>query len=149
MKINARPWSKLQKRLYNLISDDINLQIQCVVYKMNSNYGNTGLPRYFITLDKDIIWDYPSDFRTDKTGNEIIKDYPHINDISTISDLIEEYINTGNDELSEKVFENDLWNLTDILKAADRRMGKRRLEVLKDKKEYDAAKNIASKRINL
>lgn len=147
--INARPWSKLRKKLYNLISDDINFQIQCVVYTMNSNYGRTGMPRYYITIDKDIIWDYPKDFISKETDDETIKDYPHISGVSAISNLIEEYVNTGSDELIEKVFENDLWNLTDILKAVDRRVGKRRLEILKEKTESEAAKMIVEKRLKV
>jgi hypothetical protein len=81
MKINARPWSKLQKRLYKFISDDIDFQIHCVVYPMKSNYGKTGLPRYFITLDKNIIWDYPADFiKADSLeNNEAI--YPYSGDV--------------------------------------------------------------------
>lgn len=145
----TKPWSKLQKRLYNIIADEIDLQIHCVVYSMNSNYGSTGLPRYFITLGKEIIWDYPADFTVTESDDETLKDYPHITGVSAISDLIEEYVNTRSDELTEKIFVNDLWNFIDILKAADRRMRKRRLEILKEKTENEAIKKIIEKRMNI
>ena len=145
MNRRTRPWSKLQKQLYNIITDKIDLQIHCVVYSMNSNYGNTGLPRYFITLDKEIIWDYPADFIKDKTLNKNTINYPYNSDVPEISNLIEEYVNTGSAELADKVFDNDRWGLTDILKSADRRMGRRRLEVLRHQVKNIAVKNIIEK----
>ncbi len=60
--MKSKPWSKLQSRLYNLIDENLNFQIHCIVYPMHSERGPTGLPRYWITLDKNIIWDYPKQF---------------------------------------------------------------------------------------
>ncbi|EMJ37444.1 hypothetical protein LEP1GSC079_0680, partial [Leptospira interrogans str. FPW1039] len=54
--MKSKPWSKLQSRLYNLIDENLNFQIHCIVYPMHSERGSTGLPRYWITLDKNIIW---------------------------------------------------------------------------------------------
>lgn len=146
MNRRTRPWSKLQKQLYNIITDEIDLQIHCVVYSMNSNYGSTGLPRYFITLGKEIIWDYPADFIKAGTLNDNSINYPYNSDVPEISNLIEEYVNTGSAELADKVFENDRWGLTDILKAADRRIGKRRLEALRHQSSI-AVKNIIDIRL--
>ena len=63
-----RRWSKLQSRLYNLIEPSVNFQIHCALYEMNSNdgYHSLKLPRYFITINKEIIFDYPKDFDTTK-----------------------------------------------------------------------------------
>lgn len=130
--MNNRPWSKLQREIYKLITPDINIQIHCVAYPMNSRYGSTDLPRYWITLGKEIIWDYPADFIT-KEGcvknytDKINKLYPYFTDVSEISGLIMEYIDTPKDILFDKHFENDKWGLVNILKAADRRIGNRRL----------------------
>jgi len=115
---------------------------------MNSNYGSTGLPRYFITLDKEIIWDYPADFVKAGNHTEMDYEYPYNTEVSEISDLIEEYINTPGKDLTDMVFENDRWGLTDILKASDRRVGKRRLEVLKRSLKSEAANIIINKRYN-
>ncbi len=99
---------------------------------MHSERGSTGLPRYWITLDKNIIWDYPKQFIDKKLKNDgVIKTYPYNTDISEISDLIEEYIQMDKEELFQKHFENDLWGLVNILKAADRRIGIRRLLLLR------------------
>ena len=116
-------WSKLQKSLYLIVSDKVDFQIHCSVYRMDSQRGNTNLPRYWITIGKDIIFDYPKQFVNDK-GNE---NYPYVTQISDISDLIRQYIDCPVNLLPEKHFENDLWGLTDILKAADKRLCERKL----------------------
>jgi len=126
-------WSKLQKQIYNLIDPKINLQIHCIRYPMRSQYGSTDCPRYWITLDKDIIWDYPKDFPELLKGPTITSPigisysldyypYPYITEISNMSNLIREYINTPKCELLTKEFENDTWGLLDIILAADRRI---------------------------
>ena len=86
----SKRWSKLQSRLYNLMDESINFQIHCALYEMNSNDGYHGskLPRYFITIEKEIIWDYPTDF--DSTQKYGFNSYPWDTDISIISDVIEE-----------------------------------------------------------
>ena len=55
-------WSKLQRELYKIIDDTINFQIHCVRYPMDSQRGQTDLPRYWITLDGETIFDYPKQF---------------------------------------------------------------------------------------
>lgn len=55
-------WSKLQKRLYELVDESIDFKLHCTVYRMQSRRGSTDLPRYFITLAGEIIFDYPKDF---------------------------------------------------------------------------------------
>ena len=121
----AKRWSKLQSRLYKIIDPAIDFQIHCAVYEMNSNDGYHGskLPRYFITVDKKIVFDYPKNY--DKNS------YPWDTDISEISDVIEEYIQCPKSELFH-VFENDKWGITDILRVFDKRIGKRRLIELKN-----------------
>jgi hypothetical protein len=129
-----KPWSKLQKELYNLIVPDINLQIHCTVYSFSTKFDTFESPRYWITLDKEIIWDFPGQFLEWK--------HPHVpkpikyldepffhNHGSIISNLFRQYIDTPRDELLSKKFEEDYWGLINILRAADRRIGKRRLKV--------------------
>ena len=45
-------WSKLQRDFYKLLADGLDLQLQCRVYRMNSQRGSTDIPRYWITLGK-------------------------------------------------------------------------------------------------
>ena len=148
--MEKRPWSKLQRELYKLISNDINFQIHCAAYPMDSRYGSTDLPRYWITLDKEIIWDYPKQFVTKdgtvKNLSGFEAGYPHRTDVSDISELIREYIDTPKDEILKKVFEKDYWGLINILRAADRRIGKRRLNELKKKTRNIAANKVIEAR---
>ena len=140
-------WSKLQSRLYNLIDDSIDFQIHCAVYEMNSNDGYHGskLPRYFITIEKEIIWDYPKDF--DTTQKYGFNSYPWDTDISAISDIIEEYIQCPDTELMNR-FEKDKWGITDILRVCDRRIGKRRLKDLREKVTNEVLLDVIEKRLN-
>jgi hypothetical protein len=141
-------WSKLQKQLYDLRASEINFQIHCSIYRMQSQRGSTDIPRYWITLEKEIIWDYPKDF-IDKPSpfREKPNHYPYGTDISDISSLFREYLDTSKDELLNKHFENDHWGLINILRAADRRFGSRRLKELKRKIKNKAATKILNCRL--
>ena len=86
-------WSKLQKEYYLLKAKNIELQLHCGVYRMQSELGSTNLPRYWISLKKEIIWDYPKDF-INKPHPDRTDWYPYSTDISEISNLIREYIDT-------------------------------------------------------
>lgn len=142
----SKRWSKLQSRLYNLMDPNLNFQIHMAVYEMNSNDGWHGnkLPRYFITIGKEIVFDYPKDFdTTEKYGSN---SYPWDAEICDISNLIEAYIECPEENLMQK-FEDDKWGLTDILRACDRRIGKRRLRELFDAAEDKKTRDIIAKRL--
>ncbi|MGF1727528.1 SF0329 family protein [Photobacterium nomapromontoriensis] len=141
----SRPWSKLQKELYLLRADGLDLQIQCRVFRMKSQRGSTDCPRYWITLNKETIWDYPRDFTgTAHPEREEPGLYPYLNDVSAISSLIRDYIDTPRDALLNRQFDHDYWGLTDILRAADRRIGTRRLGALGEC-DTAAAKVVAAR----
>ena len=155
MDIHKR-WSKLQKRLYLLTDEGTDFQLHLSVYRMQSAYGSTDLPRYWITLGKDIIFDYPSDFiAKDENGVSFVRDlegkskyYPYSSDISDISDFFREYIDTPADKLLDKHFDCDKWGLADILRAADKRIGRRRLALLGERTDNTAAHKIIEKRLS-
>ena len=143
----SKRWSKLQSRLYKLIDESINFQIHCALYEMNSNDGYHGskLPRYFITIDKEIIWDYPKNFiTTEKYGSN---SYPWDRDVSAISEVIEEYIQRPLEDIM-KEFEKDKWGITDILRVCDRRGGKRRLQELESTVVNEKLIDVIYRRLN-
>ena len=146
-----RPWSKLQRDLYKILDNKINFQIHCVAYRKDSQRGSTNLPRFWITLGKETLWDYPKDFvkehGTKNYSDTKIHNYPYSSDVPDISDLLREYIETPKEEIYEKHFENDKWGLINILKSADRRIGKRRLIELKSKTHNVAANKIIEERL--
>ena len=119
---------------------------------MQSRRGSTDLPRYFITLAGEIIFDYPKDFALKSGGvkslaqGALTKIYPYGNDISDIGELIREYIDTPKEELFAKHFDADEWRLANILKAADKRIGKRRLRILAKNKKNQAMQKVIAAR---
>lgn len=141
----AKRFSKLQQRLYNIVDPKLNFQIHYALYEMNSNNGYHGnkLTRCFITIGKDIVFDYPKN--TDYSGNYGIK-YAYDPDISDISVLIDEYIECSLDNIMNQ-FENDKWGITDILRVCDRRIGKRRLQKIKDNTSDPVLLDIINKRL--
>ena len=139
-------WSKLQKRLYNLMVPLLKMQLHMALYEMNSNDGYHGnkLPRYWITIDKEIVFDYPKDFdTTEKYG---FNSYPWDTDISAISNVIEKYIQCPQAELLAG-FEDDRWNITDIFLACDKRVGRRRLKGLKERVDNPVLIKTINKRL--
>lgn len=148
-------WSSLQREIYKLMDENINFQIHLSRYRMDSTYGSTDLPRYWITLDGETIFDYPKQFICKDEEGHNIKNlygykyyYPYENEASDMSDLIREYIDTPKDEVFSKHFENDCWGFINIIKAADRRFGTRRLEALKSKTHNKAALKVIERRLN-
>ena len=124
-------WSKLQSRLYNLMDPAVDVQLHCALYEMNSNNGYHGnkLPRYFITVGKEIVFDYPKDFDTTRKYGR--NSYPWDTEISEISNMIEAYIQRPEADLMQPL-EGDIWGLTALLRVCDRRIGKRRLRELRE-----------------
>lgn len=154
----CKRWSKLQKELYLIITPTINFQIHCATYRIGQ-YGNY-IPRFWVTLGKEIIFDYPKQFVSSgqimkyhipETNYENIhypyEDVHHICGVSDISDLIREYIDTPASEILTKHFECDRWGLTDIFRAADRRIGQRRLGLLQQATKNQAVRKILALRI--
>ena len=104
-----RPWSKLQKEVYLLVDPKLDFQIHCVAYRMGSQYGSTDLPRYWITLDKETIFDYPKHFihsegpdENSRIAYEALSIYPYSSETSEISNMLREYIDTPLSELMTK-----------------------------------------------
>lgn len=140
-------WSKLQSRLYNLMDPAVDFQLHCALYEMNSNEGYHGnkLPRYFITVGKELIFDYPKDFDTARKYGR--NSYPWDTEISDLSAVIENYIQRPESDLMQP-FDGDVWGLTDIFRACDRRIGKRRLQKLRDSTSNEVLKRIIDCRLN-
>jgi hypothetical protein len=122
----ARRWSKLQKQLYDLIDDRVPLQVHCIgMDNLKDKASIKSLGVFRVHLGRRIIWDFPKG---------VLKSAPENNgqigfsySVSDINELVREYIDTPKDELLEKLFPGDRYGLTDILKAADRRLGRERL----------------------
>ena len=119
-----RRWSKLQHRLHEILDPNIRLQFHCAVYRI-PGHVDTVCPRYFLMLNGEIIWDWPKDYSGDLSYEEMYLVYR--SSASDLSDLIAEYLNA---ERKTALSLNDGWGILDILKASDRRIGRRQWDDL-------------------
>jgi len=128
-----KPFSKLKKQIDNLFLPELKMEFCCYSYPMKSRRGNN-IPRFCIKMNKEIIWDCPKDFNI---KNNDIYEWSGNN---KITELVRDYIDTPLDKLLSSKFDKDRWNLnngiieadveyklTEIFKAADRRLGKAKL----------------------
>ena len=114
-------WSRLQKLIYGIWVDDLQLQIHASAYPLS---GSASVVRYWITMGKEIIWDVPHDFpeeRAKGTYNTVA---------SEISEVIKEYLDTPRETLLSRIFERDKWGVIDMFRVVDRRFGRKSLEQL-------------------
>ena len=75
----------------------------------------------------EIIFDFPGQFLKWKNPDELSAIEYLESEGHTLGLLVDEYLATPKAQLLDKVFERDRWGFTDILKTADRRLGKERL----------------------
>lgn len=137
LKRTTHPWSKLQSALYRVVAKETDFQIHCCAY-------NTGLcipfPRYWITIGKDIVWDFPENAMCDTS------DWYFYDEAKGISRLIKAYVDCPRNDLFSFPF-YDRWKMLPFLQACDRRIGKRRLKKMLEKEEYSCVDWIIQKRL--
>lgn len=110
-----KPWSKLQKQLYGLMVSEIGLQIHCNVYRFSDKHFTYDSPRYWITLDKRKIWDYPADFLAWNHPDVpmpiryLEEGHLDMGRFKPIADLFREYIDSPKEGLIDKEFADDYW----------------------------------------
>lgn len=126
----SKPWSKLKSRVEDLWVPRLGLQIHCTVYYRPHPGGSAPHrgSRHWITLNGDILWDFPAPFLRDPParGRLAPGSLAFPNGGTLIGELLRDYLDRERDRLFEP-FEDDGWELTDILRAADRRIGRERL----------------------
>lgn len=132
-------WSSLQTALYRVIDPEVGFQIHSNAYKWGSR-GSTTLPRLWVTIGKQIIWDFPKDF-VDEPNWYFEEAAPRL------SCLIRDYIDCPVDELLTREF-RERFKLIPILRVCDRRIGKRRLEQLLHDDAYSSLYWLIERRLN-
>jgi len=121
-------WSKLKSRVEALFLEELDLRIHCSEIRGGwDDKGFVELGTFSVRLGKSVIWNFPKQFVTVWTvypdgGNH----YSY--SVSDINGLLRDYLDTPKSKLPEKVFERDYFGITDILKAADRRLSLARLK---------------------
>ena len=130
-------WSKLQKQLYKIMDPTVNFQMHCSVFKTKSAWNagqkagiskkKESIPHYWITVNKEIIWDYPNMFLDKESQNDdfTIKDtYFFYNNYTWVSEVIRDYINVPREKIETYIDERDKYGLIDALRKYDRRISK-------------------------
>jgi len=57
-----RPFSKLKKQIDALFVPELKMHFCCTAYPIRGQWkSNNSIPRYYLKLGKEIIWDYPKD----------------------------------------------------------------------------------------
>jgi hypothetical protein len=110
-------WSQIQRKLYEIIDPKINLQVHCAVYPGGGKTCANGIPRFWVTLDGEVIFDCMHDFMFmwhDKDFN--IGNLPFQDDISWCCGIVIRHFQAPVDRLMTL---HDRFGLTDILLAAD------------------------------
>ena len=132
-----RPWSKLQSALYKVIDKDVGFQMHSCSYDIGDGVG---IPRFWITIGRQIVWDFPKNAVWDKG------DWYFYDEAKSISRLIKAYVDCPKDELLTNTFD-DRWQMLPYLLACDRRIGKRRLAQMLAREEYSCVAWIMQKRL--
>jgi hypothetical protein len=126
-----RPFSKLKKEIEKLFAPYMEMEFCCSAYPMRTKgYARNSIPRFYLKMGKEIVWDYPKDFPVKGI------DYGLWAGDNGICELVREYIDTPVVELLGKDFDSEtkvyrdvsvFYGLTDLFKVADRRLGKRKI----------------------
>jgi hypothetical protein len=157
-----RPFSKLKKTIESLFDDKLKMEFCCNSYPIRGQWGHkNSIPRYYVKLGKEIIWDFPKDFDMEELPFYYWAYNNHINE------LVHDYIDAPIDKLLKKKFKYDKntfimqhldlnqqdkleidYRLTEIFKAADRRIGKEKLLIWAKKVENPKVDKILGIRFN-
>ena len=144
-------WSKLKKLIEDLFVPSLPLRIHCTDIRTNVENEGTfaeSLGVFYIRLGKEIIWNFPSQFVDEQTrypdgGNS----YSY--SVRDLNELLRDYLDSAKADVLMKDFSLDHYGLTNILKAADRRIGLKRLQKHFKDSQHDCVMKVLSCRRRL
>ena len=121
----SKRWSKLQKKIYCMIDPNLDWQIHCMKYRVPGHSGMQEFPRYFVTLNGKIIFDWPKAYPLGEGPESLKLDLTHRAcwRACEITEAIIEYLEA---DTQKQMTLKDPWGIIDIVRAADRRIGRRR-----------------------
>lgn len=131
-------WSQLRGLVHDLFDQSLDLKLNLTV---DRGRGGPSIGRYWIRLNGEIVWEAP------KRVSEKLELQEPDSSASEITEILREYIDTSSDEILKRDFPSDRWGVVEMLRAADRRIGKRRLPELLKRTSLDGAKKIIEARL--
>ena len=101
---------------------------------------------FTVCLGKEVIWNFPRQFVNEETvysdgGNQ------YSFGVRDLNELLRDYLDTPREELLKKKFPRDYFGVTNILKAADRRVGVDRLQKHFKDCEQESVMKVLSARL--
>ncbi|MCO6430639.1 MAG: hypothetical protein J5J00_07235 [Deltaproteobacteria bacterium] len=130
-------WSQLKKRIEELFDPELSLSVFCTVQRGPSN----SIGRIWFKCSKEVVWDEPRNVSKRVSAGETN------DDVSTMTSIMREYLALPREEIFTFNSPLDSWGLVEMLKAADRRIGKRRLTDLKANTKGRAALQLIIRRL--
>jgi len=125
----GKPWSKLKARVEDLFVPSLDIRIHCTKYRYYTNHDHYDVPRHYIMMAGEVIWDFPGPYLRSK-GNPYAPPIDYQWGFANgVASVLRQYLDCPKDKLLETQFEEDHWFLGDMLRAADRRLGFKRLTV--------------------
>lgn len=113
-------WSRLRSLVEDLFVPGLRLQLHCTgIREAARRDPQTGVSRgvFQVRLGREIIWDFPGQFHDDGDGCSAAE----------LTALLRDYLDTPKAGLMTTEFAGDRHGLGDLLRVADRRIGRRRL----------------------
>ncbi|MCB1682307.1 MAG: hypothetical protein KDI65_10290 [Alphaproteobacteria bacterium] len=151
----AKRWSKLKKEIESLFFEGISLAVHCTdmrkaieshKYNGGQHYSIQSIGVFKVVLGKRIIWNFPNDFIDSENRETWPEQRPYSYNVSILNRIIRDYIDTPKNELFSKNFEQDVYGLTRLFLAADRRISIHKLKQYFIGIENHAVKAILSER---
>jgi hypothetical protein len=122
------PWSKRKKLIESFFVEGLGVDMQCTSYRYQTNHSSYELPYYNVRLNREIIWEFPGKFITGSKNQDTrlpaIRYW--LDNQCFASFTLDDYVSRPREELFDDLT-NDQWELGDILRASDRRIGKAKL----------------------
>jgi len=131
-------WSQLRVQIEALFDPALKLQLHCTAQR---GEDGASIGRYWFVLNKENIWDEPQ-----RISRMLVEGSPN-SDASIMGAIIREYLGLSREALLEYLHPDDRWGLVEVLQAADRRIGKRRLPAMKSRFSCRAALRILEQRL--
>ena len=144
----AKRWSKLKKQIESIFVEGISLHVHCTAIRTTrENEGSLAevLGVFTVSLGKKVIWNFPSqfvDFQTIYPNGRNHYSYG----VNDINELLRQYLDTSKDALLTKEFPGDFFGITNIFKAADRRLGLVKLQDYFKESEENAVLQVLAAR---
>ena len=123
-------WTARKKRTEALWVDGLKMVIHANAYRHSTSHSWYDLERWYVVLNGEIIWDFPAPFVVWTVKGETQTRLPSLpyyggSDCNQ-AQVMDAYSDRPLVDIFEPI-EKDHWELGDILRAADRRLGKARL----------------------